>query len=62
MVVGICAINTASFASDVPGTEARIALAGLDNGIFAKSLGRFSDAKVHGPVRLGALKQRPAAR
>jgi hypothetical protein len=44
IVVGTCASKTASLASSVPGTVARIAEAGLFSGIFAKSEGRFGVA------------------
>src|SRR5678815_6194150 len=40
IVVGTCASKTASLASSVPGTVARIAEAGLLSGILAKSGGR----------------------
>ena len=54
---------TASWACEVPGTEALTFSIGLSSGIFAKSGGRLAEAtNCHGPAVSGALNQRPAIR
>src|SRR5947209_1746579 len=62
VLVGICAIMTASAASCVPGTALRTPAAGLLTGIFAKSAGRSAVANIQGPFKPEALNHLPAAR
>src|SRR5262247_2164221 len=62
--VAVCGIEfsiTASCACGVPATVGSTAPASDCGGIFAKSAGSALLAtKVHGPLRLGAVNQRPA--
>src|SRR4051812_45972890 len=58
----ICASSTASAACDVPGTDARTRERACSSGIFLKSSGSVGVANVHGPVKSGALNQRPDTR
>ena len=61
-VCGICASSTASAACVVPGTDASTRERGWLSGIFLKSGGRFSVANVQGPLKSGAVNQRPEIR
>src|SRR5664279_1817906 len=62
VLVGICAIITASAASCVPGTQLSTPPAGLFGGMFKKPAGKSGVAKVQGPFNPGALNHLPAAR
>ena len=61
-ICGICASSTASAAWSVPGTDASTRDRSCDSGICLNSAGSDSVANVHGPVKSGALNQRPEIR
>src|SRR3954464_12619684 len=58
----ICASSTASADCDVPGTDARTRERECSSGIFLKSAGSVGVANVQGPVKSGAVNQRPDTR